>query len=190
MRPASAATVLAAVIVWCLFARALPLRAQTRAAAVDVTGAVADATGGALAGATVIFTRSATGAVREATTGPDGRLALPGLPVGPYHVRASAPGFAGRELDVTLSLGSSPPLAIVLDIAGVTAEVTVMPRASAIDVAQTDTGVVIDQQQIARLPINGRNFIDFATLTPGAAPDRGSAFVYGQIGRASCRERV
>ena len=102
MRPARGAPVLAAVIVWCLFARALPLRAQTRAAAVDVTGAVADATGGALAGATVIFTRSATGAVREATTGPDGRFALPGLPVGPYHVRASAPGFAGRELDVTL----------------------------------------------------------------------------------------
>jgi hypothetical protein len=148
--------------------------AQTRAAAADAVGVVRDVTGGALPGATVVFTHVETGEVRQATTGDDGRFAVAGLAVGPQRVVGRAAGFAERIMDVTLSVGARQSLEVVLALAGIEEQVTVASRAAAIDATRTDTGMLIDQRQITELPINGRNFIAFATLTPGATADRGS----------------
>jgi hypothetical protein len=147
--------------------------AQTRAAAVDLSGTVTDVSGGVLRQAAVVITSVATAGTWRAVTDDEGRFAVPGLPVGAYQVRVSAPGFTDRDIAVTLSLGAAPPLDVVLTVAGVAAGVTVRGHAG-LDVTRTDTTALVDATQIRRLPINGRNFIEFATLTAGATFDRGS----------------
>jgi hypothetical protein len=166
-----------AVAVWfvlLLTVAAAPAFAQLGAATTTISGTVFDSTGAALPAASISITATDTGVVRQTTADADGRFTMTGLPVGAYHVRATASGFAERAVDVTASLGGGPALSIVLAPAKIDSRVTVTSRPPGIDVTRTDTGRVIDERQIARLPINGRNFIDFATLTPGVAFDRGS----------------
>ena len=173
-RSAPIATAMAIAVLLLLAIPASPALAQSGAAAADVSGTVSDASGGVLKGASISLTQIDTGLVRDTTTGADGRFAVAGLPIGAYRLRVAARGFVAQTTDVTLSLGGHAPFAFVLAIGGVSSDVVVPSRPPGVDVARTDTSRVIDQREITRLPINGRNFIDFATLTPGATFDRGS----------------
>jgi hypothetical protein len=80
------------VILPVLFLCAAPLFPQATAV-VQITGSVADASGGAVAGAKVTATQTATGFSRETTSGADGSYLLSNLPIGPYRLEASASGF-------------------------------------------------------------------------------------------------
>jgi len=165
-----------------------PAFAQTRAALVDATGTVVDVTGGVLPGAMLEFTNLETGDVRKVATNADGRFAAVGLPVGSYRVRATASGFEELAIEVALSLGAGP-LEVVLQVAGVQQQVDVSSGMTIVDVTKTDTSSLIDRHQIARLPINGRNFIQFSTLIPGATPDRGAGSATSGVSFAGQRGR-
>ena len=72
---------------------ALALNAWGQATA-QIQGSVQDPSGSAVPGADIKATQTATGAVRTATTGADGRYVLPNLPIGPYRVEVTKTGFA------------------------------------------------------------------------------------------------
>jgi len=59
----------------------------------QINGTVSDSTGLPVPGADVKVTQTATGAVRTATSGPDGAFVFPNLPIGPYMLEASKAGF-------------------------------------------------------------------------------------------------
>ena len=144
--------------------------AQSRAAAADIGGVVEDLTGLALPRAIVTVVHVDTGFRRISSTGPDGRFLIQALPLGLYEVTAEFDGFVPVvRSGVTLTLGSSLRLRMVLAPMGVAVDVTVTPPA--FDAQRSLGARVVSQRQISSLPINGRDFIAFSLLSPGTAVD-------------------
>ncbi len=115
-----------------------------------------------------------TALARSATTGSNGNFTIRLLPPAPYRVSALLDGFEPLAVEsVRVLLGSSASLELRLKIATVAESVTVAARAALIDPTSTDVSKTIGEAMIRNLPINQRNFIDFALTTPGVVRDRG-----------------
>src|SRR5215510_13752200 len=146
--------------------------AQARMTAADLQGTVRDASGATLPGSTIAVTNLETNLSRATTSDEAGRYVIPALPPGTYNVVASTPGFSSQSRDqVVLTLGQTIEIDFVVQIAATGETVTVSANAPVVS-ARPEVGSVITQEQIQSLPTNGRNFIGFAALAPGAAPDR------------------
>ena len=146
---------------------------QTRATTADLGGTIVDQSSAVLPGATVTAQNVDTNQARSAITDERGHFLIPALPPGTYNVRAEMPGFAPRTLeDVVLTLGSLIDVRLTLNVAGGQEIVLVAGDAPVIDTQRTVVSTVIAQEQIQRLPINGRSFIGFSLLAPGVATDR------------------
>jgi outer membrane receptor for ferrienterochelin and colicin len=147
----------------------------------DVRGRVTDESGGVVSGVVVEATSRDTGSSRSDTTRADGTFAIRLLPPGPYRLSVSRKGFRTATVEeVRVVLGSSTPLSIGLEIERVQESVTIVAESGLIDPASTQLSKTIDEPKIRHLPINQRNFLDFALTTPGVTADRGP-----QIGAAS-----
>src|SRR5579885_1883601 len=86
-------------------------------AVVQITGAVKDVSGGALPNAKVTVTQTNTGFTRQTTSGPDGEYVLRNLPVGPYRLEASAPGFKNYiQEGIVLQVNTNPTINVVLQV--------------------------------------------------------------------------
>jgi hypothetical protein len=157
--------------------------AQSQAGSGQIAGQVADTNGAAIPNATVKVTNKGTGLERTATTSGDGLFTIVLLPPGTYTVVAEASGFAPATLDdVTVNVGRSADLTLTVGASGVQASVLV--TADAIQVTRNESDAVLNETAINTLPINGRRFQDFVTLTPTAQidPSRGQISLSGQKG--------
>jgi hypothetical protein len=155
------------VAVWALVVASAAF-AQTSATTGEITGRVADATGGVLPGVTVTATNAGTGFTRTAVTGPAGTFNLGLLPPGTYRVEAQLSGFrpeAQEEVVVLLGTSSNVRLTLTPEVGE---EITVTGEAPVVDVTETGLATSVTQQQISELPILGRDFSDLILLTPGA----------------------
>jgi hypothetical protein len=162
----------AALTVTCLAVAGIA-SGQTRATSADFTGTIVDQQSAVLPGATVTATNNDTNFSRSATTDETGHFFIPALPPGRYGVRAELQGFAPRSVnDVVLSLGSQVDVRLQLNVAGGQELVVVAGVAPVVDPQKTVVSSVITQDQIDRLPINGRSFIGFSLLAPGVSTDR------------------
>ena len=163
----------------------LPAAAQNRATTAEITGRLEDTTGGVLPGATVTVVNLDDGLVRSGVSDGAGRYDVMLLPPGRYDVRAELPGFGAVELDaVTLTVGANRTINFTLAPAGVAEQVTVTAETSVVETTTDTSDVTLDSQAIANLPINGRRFHDFVSLTPTAQvePQRGQISLAGQRG--------
>jgi len=132
------------------------------------SGTISDKTGLLVAGATVKVTAPATGFVREAKTDDSGHYLVPLLPVAFYTVRVEAQGFGPAEQkDVRLQVDEHRELNFTLAPASVTTNVEVNATEVAVETTNPTLGQVITSEEVADLPLNGRNFVQLATLTPG-----------------------
>src|SRR5262245_50047498 len=90
----------------------------------QVSGTVRDQTGAVLPGVEVVLTQTSTGLNRTAVTDETGSYSLPNLPVGPYRLEASLPGFRTYvQNGIVLQVGSSPTLNPVLEIGQVSDQI-------------------------------------------------------------------
>lgn len=150
-----------------------PAMAQSRSTSADVTGIVMDESRAVIPGATVTTTNVDTNLERLVVSGADGRFDVPAIPPGTYRVRAELAGFSPHVFErVELRLGSLVSLEVVLRVAGVSEQVTVVAESPLLNLEQAVVASVVSAPQIERLPINGRNFISFALITPGVIADR------------------
>ena len=159
--------------------------AQNRMTTAEITGVLEDASGGVLPGATVTVVNPDNGLTRAAVSGPMGTYSVRLLPPGRYQLRAELPGFAAGMLDnVTITVGARRTVNFTLSPAAVAQDVTVTAQASAVETTTDTSDVTLDRQAIANLPINGRRFHDFVSLTPTAQvePQRGQISLAGQRG--------
>jgi hypothetical protein len=140
----------------------------------DIRGRVTDESGSALPGVGVTATSQETGLVRSDTSAADGSFVLRLLPPGVYRVSATMSGFQPGELsNVRVTIGSSANVEFRLRIAAVAEAVTVTGEAGLIDPSSTEVSKTIGETKIRNLPINQRNFLDFAVTTPGVTVERG-----------------
>ncbi|MGD0792869.1 MAG: TonB-dependent receptor [Terriglobales bacterium] len=137
-------------------------------------GTVTDRTGAAVAGASVKILAVDTDLTQEQRTNSNGYYRFPGLAIGRYTVTAANTGFKTRVIEeVRLQVGQTRTLDIGLEVGGIaeTVEVTVSNAPSDRSFAEAST--VIDANQIANLPNNGRDWASFTLLAPFAQDDGG-----------------
>src|SRR6266403_6118710 len=148
-----------------LLATATWLGAQTVTSSIQ--GRVYDATGATITGASVSAVNADTGVSRttEATSTGDYQITL--LPPGDYTVTAQKAGFQKSAKKVHLDLGAAGTVDFSLPVGQVTEQVSVQDVGEVAEPTRTMVSSVIDEQKIQSLPVNGRQFIDFALLAPG-----------------------
>jgi len=132
------------------------------------SGTVTDKTGSVISGAKVTITSQETGVTRGTTTDASGHYLVPLLPVATYTLRIDSSGFQSIEQkNVRLQVDESRELDFALVPASVTTNVEVSAAEVAVETSNASLGQVITSEQVADLPLNGRNFTQLATLTPG-----------------------
>src|SRR2546422_5898908 len=86
-------------------------------ATAQISGAVQDSSGAVLPGAEVTVTQAETGASRMTVTNEAGRYILPNLPLGPYKLEASLPGFRTfAQSGIVLQVGGNPTINVTLQV--------------------------------------------------------------------------
>src|SRR5437667_2672652 len=148
-----------------VFLTASSLSAQV--VTVTIQGRVYDTTGAAISQANVSVTNPATGFSRSATASATGDYQISALPVGDYTVTAEKSGFQKQAKRVHLDIGASGNVDFNLAVGQIAQEVTVQDVGEVAEPTRTMVSSVIDEQKIENLPVNGRQFIDFALLAPG-----------------------
>jgi hypothetical protein len=149
-------------------------------ATADLHVAVKDANGAVVKNATVTVRNAAQGLERTQTANVDGEYQFRALPPGHYGVTVTAAGFAkGVAGDVAITVGQIAQLPIRLELATVKQEVTVSTEAELVETQRSSSSTTIEQTRIENLPINGRNYINFALtnsqLARDTAPSIGAA---------------
>ena len=138
----------------------------------SIQGTVVDQSGSAIVGATVTITAQATGAARTGATDDNGHYNVTFLPAAVYTVRVEFKGFQTTETkDVKLQVDENRELDFTLAAATVSSSVEVVANAVAVETANPTLGQVINSQQVSQLPLNGRDFVQLATLTPGTTAE-------------------
>jgi hypothetical protein len=133
-----------------------------------LSGTIRDETGGALPRATVSLTNAATRAIRSAVADDEGVYRLVALAPGSYAVRFERTGFGTKVFpDVALTVGQHAELNVVLELSRAESTIVVPAEVSTIEPRRVAQASTLSQIEIERLPINQRNFLEFALLTPG-----------------------
>ena len=135
-------------------------------------GTVTDKSGSAVVGASVTVTSQATGVSRSAATDDTGHYIINLLPVSVYTIHVEFKGFQPVESrDLKLQVNEQRELDFSLAPASVTSTVEVVASEVAVETASPSLGQVITSQEVAQLPLNGRDFVQLATLTSGATAE-------------------
>jgi Carboxypeptidase regulatory-like domain len=136
------------------------------------SGNVVDKSGSAISGATVTATSQGTGVSREAKTDDAGHYLIPLLPVSIYTLRVEFQGFQTVEnKDLRLQVDEARELNFTLSPSSVSSTVEVSASAVAVETTNPSLGQVINAEEVSQLPLNGRDFVQLATLTPGATAE-------------------
>jgi hypothetical protein len=134
----------------------------------DINGTVKDSAGASVPGAKVTASAPDRGFSRQATTQQSGEYRFNLLPPGKYDLRIEAAGFSPLVVTgVEVRVGEAATPASVLQVGAASASVTVEANAAAIETERTQQANTLSSDHIENLPINRRNYLDLALLTPG-----------------------
>jgi len=138
----------------------------------DILGTVQDSTGAVVPGAKITLTAVDTGTKWEATSDAAGGYLFAELKPAHYSVQASKEGFQTATVsNIELLVGQRPRVDITLQVGAVTQSIEVSAGGVQLLDTQTSTmGQVMQEKPVEELPLNGRNFMQLAVLSPGVAP--------------------
>ncbi len=176
-----------------------PALAQSNSTA-TLSGTVTDPTEAVIQKAGVVATNTETQLVRKTVSDSEGAYRFDLLPPGSYDVSAETPGFTKVTRRLELTVGEASRLDFRLQVAASVMVDTVEAEIPAIEPARTQQSNTIEQQAIADLPIDRRDYLTFSLLAPGVSdskahadsntyrvkqtPDSGLSF-YGSNGRGN-----
>jgi len=150
---------------------AVPFAAHAQVVTAAVRGSITDEQGAAVAGAEVTMANAAIAFSRAVTSGADGTYNFPDLPLGLFKIRVTHAGFKSTEqTGITLHANDSLVINISLKVGAVSEQITVEASAVAVETTSGELSGLIQSNQVAELPLNGRNFMELLTLIPGVAP--------------------
>src|SRR5512143_1184438 len=160
-------------LVGLLLLLSVPVFAQRFTA--TIRGTVTDPTRAPIPGAKVTVKGEDTGLTRSTTTNADGIYSFPDLPVGSYQVEAEFTGFKTAVLTkILLNVADVRAVDLQLETGAITEQVTVQSDVLAVQTTGGEVAGLVTGEQVRELPLNGRNFLQLATLMPGASS--GDAF--------------
>jgi hypothetical protein len=136
-----------------------------------VNGVVLDNSGAVISGARVTVTNKATSQTRKTVTNTSGEYSVPFLAPGTYDVEASKDGFATFvQRGLTLQVDQTLAINFTLKPGSLQETIEVTAEAPPLQTETATLGNVVNGQQVQTLPLNGRNFMDLASLTAGTTP--------------------
>ncbi len=176
VRPWLAVTVLA-----CIFSLlALPLSAQNVFDTGTIAGLVVDPSGAVVPHAKVTITNTQTSTDRRLETDSNGNFVASGLPLGTYVVSVAAPGFGEtKSQSILLNVGSNIHVELNMAVAAAEERVQVTGTTTTVDTTSSTAGTTLNTNQIANLPINGRDVSEFLEIAPGSVGSTG--FFQGSV---------
>src|SRR5712692_1552162 len=159
-----------------LWLTAVPLSAQTG----EITGQVTDPTGASIPDASVVVTNEGSGIKNPTMTNANGYYTVPALSPGNYEITVTKTGFkTATRSAIKLDVGQIARLDFQLAVGSQTEKVEVASTAPLVESERASVGQVIGESSVADLPLNGRNFTQLTTLTPGASTGAVTGFVRG-----------
>jgi hypothetical protein len=176
--PARLLTLCAALLV----ALASSTFAQTDAA--RLVGNVTDPTGAALPGATLMVIDLSTNRTVTTKSDESGAYSVPALPPGKYRIEVTQTGFKTIRQEVTLQVQQAATIDFSLEPGGASEVIDVTAGAPLVDASTSSIGEVIGERQVIELPLNGRNVLELATLTPGVTRGVADSDASGARGNA------
>jgi carboxypeptidase family protein len=146
----------------------LPRLAAAQAVTGTILGTVTDSTGAAVPGATVTLTNVGTGQARTLVTDSVGEYTAPSLPTGTYRLVSELPGFKSVTIsNIQLGVDQHVRINVQLQIGAVAENVTVAASTPLVQIASSELGTTVQEEQIKTLPLNGRNFVNLTRTVPG-----------------------
>jgi hypothetical protein len=135
-----------------------------------IVGTVSDQSRALLPGVTITIENQATGVKATALSNDEGHFVVPYLQPGRYILLAQLQGFATAEIkDLVLQINQTREVQLNMQVGELTETVTVDEAVPLVDTVSSAVGQVIDNQRVVELPLNGRNFVQLATLSPGTS---------------------
>jgi len=149
----------------------LPDRLDSQTTFGSIVGTITDPSGAPISDAQVTITNLATSETRNAPTNSEGLYQFVNLTPGNYRVQVGKQGFtkAGRE-PVNVAVQSTARIDVALQVGDVTQTVEVRAETPLIQAEASSLGTVVDQRQVNELPLNGRNPMSLAALSPSVVP--------------------
>jgi hypothetical protein len=145
--------------------------AHAQTATGEISGTVTDPTGAAIPRASITLTSEDTKVSRTTMANQDGHYIFTNVLTGSYLVTVEAPGFKKtEEANVTVQVNQIVALNYTLTVGNVEEKVEVTASAQALQTSSSALGTVIDSNAVNDLPLNGHNFTQLLTLTPGVTP--------------------
>lgn len=154
------------LILTCL-AGSIPAWAQASGSLAELRGQVTDSTEAAIPNAKITLTDLSKGTVRTANSDGEGNYQFIGLLPSQYELKVEASGFATGITKFELTVGQQANVPIKLAAGGVEVKIDVVAGAEVVETQRTEQSNTVEARQINNLPINRRNFLDYALLTPG-----------------------
>jgi carboxypeptidase family protein len=161
------------------------LLAQTTVGTGSILGTVTDPTGAVVSGAKVVITNEGTGQAQALTTNASGAYTSGPLNPGSYKVQLSAKGFSSVSQTLTVQVGNTATANVTLQLGQENQVIEVQGSQLAVNTSQSEVQGVLNSEQIANLPVNGRNFLDLAQLEPGVQIQDGQNFDPTKAGYSS-----
>jgi hypothetical protein len=137
-----------------------------------IQGYLTDESGAAVPGVSVSVTNAETGAERIAISNVEGFWTVRSLEPGNYHVTASLEGMQTmRRENIRLFTGQTLDINFQMGVETVTEAITVTGETPLVEVSRSSAVAYIGEEEIKSYPILGRDFKQFAFITPTVVDD-------------------
>ncbi len=151
-----------------LIAAFVAVGAQAQLSTATLSGTITDQNNAVVPQAAITLTQTDTNFIRNSKTKEDGSYHEEFLPVGPYKVSVSAPGFKTLvRTGIVLAVMQYATLNLTLEVGGKTETISVTEDVPLVNVSDSTLGASVSNVQIDNLPLVGRNVYDLLSLTPG-----------------------
>jgi Carboxypeptidase regulatory-like domain len=149
----------------------LSISSSAQVSTASINGTLRDVSGNVIPTADVILTNVKTNVERRTSTNAVGVYIFPNITPGEYNLQAGKTGFkTSKQGGINLSVNQAATIDITLEVGQVTEEVTVESGGVELQASTAELGAVVAKQQVVDLPLNGRNFTQLLSMTPGVAP--------------------
>lgn len=146
----------------------------------EISGVITDPSGSVVPGVSVSLTNPSTNTTRSVKTNESGLYVIPAIQPAVYTLKVELSGFRAIERkEIIIQVGSSNRIDFTLEVGEITSIVEVSGGAPVLQTETTSVGTVIENRRIVELPLNGRNYLQLASLIPGSTTN-GPASAQGQ----------